>query len=87
MQYVWFIWSLIILALWAVIYLSQKSVRKEMLKMSLITMPFGLTEPLFVPEYWFPPSLFNLAENTGFDIESIIFSFAIGGTGLFIKLV
>ena len=81
MQNVWFIWSLIILALWAVIYLSQKSVRKEMLKMSLITMPFGLTEPLFVPEYWFPPSLFNLAENTGFDIESIIFSFAIGGLG------
>lgn len=81
MQYVWFIWSLIILALWVVIYVSKKGVRKEMLKMSLITMPFGLTEPLFVPEYWFPPSLFNLAENTGFDIESLIFSFSIGGIG------
>ena len=52
-----------------------------MLKMSLITMPFGLTEPLFVPEYWMPPSLFHLAERTGFDIESLIFSFAIGGIG------
>ncbi len=81
MQYVWFIWSLIILALWAAIYLSKKRHRKEMLKMSLITMPFGLTEPLFVPEYWFPPSLFNLAIKTGFDIESLIFSFAIGGIG------
>jgi hypothetical protein len=81
MQYVWFIWSLIILALWAIIYLSKKGYRKEMLKMSLITMPFGLTEPLFVPEYWFPPSLFHLAERTGFDIESLIFSFAIGGIG------
>jgi len=81
MQYVWFIWSLIILALWVIIYLSKKGVRKEMLKMSLITMPFGLTEPLFVPEYWFPPSLFDLAEKTGFDIESLIFSFAIGGIG------
>ena len=81
MQYVWFIWSLIILALWVVIYISKKGVRKEMLKMSLITMPFGLTEPLFVPEYWFPPSLFDLAEKTGFDIESLIFSFAIGGIG------
>ncbi|MEQ9352161.1 MAG: lycopene cyclase domain-containing protein [Vicingaceae bacterium] len=49
--------------------------------MSLITAPFGLTEPLFVPEYWFPPSLFNLAEKTEFDLESIIFSFAIGGIG------
>lgn len=81
MQYVWFIWSLIILALWVVIYLSKKDSRKEMLKMSLITMPFGLTEPLFVPEYWLPPSLFDLAEKTSFDIESLIFSFAIGGIG------
>ena len=60
MQYVWFIWSLIILALWAVFYLFKKDSRKEMLKMSLITMPFGLTEPLFVPDYWLPPSLFNI---------------------------
>jgi Lycopene cyclase len=43
--------------------------------------PFGLTEPIFVPEYWNPPSLFELAQRTGFDVESIIFSFAIGGIG------
>ena len=82
MQYVWFIWSLIILALWAVIYLFKKDSRKEMLKMSLITLPFGLTEPLSVPEYWMPPSLFDLAAKTRFDIESLIFSFAIGGIGV-----
>ena len=81
MQYVWFIWSLIILTLWAGVYIYKKDFRSEMLKMSLITMPFGLTEPLFVPEYWFPPSLFDLANKTGFDIESLIFSFAIGGLG------
>jgi len=44
-------------------------------------MPFGLTEPLFVPEYWSPPSLFDLAMTTGFDIESLIFCFGIGGLG------
>lgn len=81
MQYVWLIWSLIILSLWAIIYLSHTDVRKEMVKMSWITMPLGLTEPLFVPKYWIPPSLFDLAENTGFDIGSLIFSFAIGGIG------
>jgi len=42
-------------------------------------MPFGLTEPLFVPEYWLPSSLFDLALTTGFDIESLIFCFGIGG--------
>ncbi|NOZ51984.1 MAG: hypothetical protein GXP08_02390 [Gammaproteobacteria bacterium] len=52
-----------------------------MLWASLFTTPFGLSEPLFVPEYWMPPSLFDLAENTGFDIESLIFCFGIGGIG------
>jgi hypothetical protein len=36
---------------------------------------------LFVPAYWNPPSLFGLAQTTGFDIESLIFSFGIGGIG------
>lgn len=53
-----------------------------MLWTSLLTMPFGLTEPLFVPEYWSPPSLFDLAQRTGFDIESFIFCFGIGGVGV-----
>jgi hypothetical protein len=48
---------------------------------SLATAPLGLTEPLFVPAYWSPPSLFDLARTTGFDIESVIFSFGIGGIG------
>lgn len=53
-----------------------------MLRASLLTLPFGLTEPLFVPEYWSPPSLFELAERTGFDVESLIFCFALGGLGV-----
>lgn len=52
-----------------------------MLWASLFTMPFGFTEPIFVPEYWSPPSLFELALTTGFDIESLIFCFGIGGIG------
>ena len=48
---------------------------------SLATTPFGLTEPLFVPEYWNPPTLFDLAQRTGFDLESLIFCFGIGGVG------
>ncbi len=81
MQYAWLIWSLILLAIWAAVYLSlrSKESRKEMLVVSLWTSLLGLTEPLFVPEYWSPPSLFDLAMKTGFDIESLIFSFGIGG--------
>jgi len=66
---------------WGVIYFSldTKDKKQEMLVVSLWTSILGLTEPLFVPEYWSPPSLFNLALQTGFDIESLIFSFGIGG--------
>src|SRR3990167_2935683 len=75
----WLTGSLVLLGVWFVFWFLRPAVRKEMFLVSFFTMPFGLTEPLFVPEYWNPPSLFNLAAATGFDIESLIFSFAIGG--------
>lgn len=80
-QYIWLIWSSAFLLPWGLVYWFFAQYRHTMLWASLFTMPFGLTEPLFVPEYWSPPSLFDLAANTGFDIESLIFCFAIGGIG------
>lgn len=79
MAYEWLTFSLILLGAWFVIFTVKPSVRKKMFWTSLFTMPFGLTEFLFVPEYWSPPSLFDLAARTGFDIESLIFTFAVGG--------
>ncbi len=80
-HYAWLILSLILLAVWVVVYLLLKKgdARWEMLRVSAWTSLLGLTEPLFVPEYWNPPSLFELAARTGFDLESFIFSFAVGG--------
>jgi hypothetical protein len=52
-----------------------------MWRASAATAVFGLTEPIFVPAYWNPASLFELTRRTGFDIESVIFAFAIGGIG------
>ncbi|HEY9202483.1 MAG TPA: lycopene cyclase domain-containing protein [Gammaproteobacteria bacterium] len=80
-QYVWLVWSSAFLLPWGLVYTLFPQHRHAMLWSSLFTMPFGLTEPLFVPEYWTPPSLFDLAINTGFDIESLIFCFGIGGIG------
>src|SRR3990167_3343528 len=75
----WLISSLMLFLAWLIIFIYFKKVRKEMFFVSLFTTPLGLTEPFFVPEYWNPPSLFNLASTTGFDIESFIFAFSIGG--------
>lgn len=80
-HYVWLIWASAFLVPWAILFALFPSQRRAMGWTSLFTMPFGLTEPLFVPEYWNPPSLFDLAQRTGFDIESLIFCFAIGGIG------
>lgn len=81
-HYAWLIWSSTFLVPWLVLFLALPQHRGVMLWASALTAPFGLTEPLFVPEYWNPPSLFELAARTGFDIESLIFSFALGGVGV-----
>lgn len=72
------IWSLLLVLLWGVVFIFTRN-KKKMLTMSFGTAPLGLTEPLFYPEYWSPPTLFALGENYGFDVESILFSFAVGG--------
>ena len=80
-HYVWLLWSLAFLLPWAAIYLVNARHRKVIWRTSLVTALFGFTEPIFVPSYWNPPSLFELAQRTRFDLESLIFSFAIGGIG------
>ena len=80
-HYVWLVWSVLFLLPWVWLYLANPGHRKVMLRVSLITALLGLTEPIYVPIYWNPPSLFELAQRTGFDIESLIFAFAIGGIG------
>lgn len=80
-QYVWFAWASAFLIPWVMLFIAFPAQRKIMLQVSLVTTVFGLTEPLFVPEYWNPPTLFDLAQRTGFDIESLIFCFGIGGIG------
>lgn len=80
-KYVWLFWALAFLAPWVMLYAAFPDQRRVMLWSSSLTSLFGLTEPIFVPEYWNPPSLFDLAQRTGFDIESLIFCFGIGGVG------
>ncbi|MEQ9002560.1 MAG: hypothetical protein RIE74_03260, partial [Pseudomonadales bacterium] len=81
MSYAYALWSAILLVLWALVFAALRSPasRREMLVTSTLTALLGLTEPLFVPEYWNPPTLFDLAQRSGFDIESLVFAFAVGG--------
>lgn len=78
-QHVWLLWASAFLVPWALLYFLWPALGAHMLRVSAATSLLGVTEPIFVPEYWNPPSLFDLAQRTGFDIESFIFCFAIGG--------
>ena len=80
-QYIWLFWATAFLLPWAALYVAFPRYRSVMWHASWATSLFGLTEPLFVPEYWNPPTLFGLAQRTGFDLESLIFCFGIGGVG------
>jgi len=78
-QYAYLVLSLLLLCVWLILYFLKFTFRKEMLWVSFWTMFLALTEPFFVPEYWNPLTFLNLARRTGFDIESFIFCFAVGG--------
>ena len=79
---IWFVWTLVLMSVWLAVFIWHRKGRRPMFWAIVLTMPFGLTEPLFVPEYWIPPSLFGLARRTGFDMESLVFCFGIGGLGI-----
>lgn len=78
-MHVYLIVSVALLGLWLVFYLARPLHRRDLLRVSLWSMTFGVAEPFFVPRYWSPPTLWDLAGRTGFDVESLIFSFANGG--------
>ena len=62
MSLVYLKWSFLLLVVWGgVLYASDAAGRRSLLTPSLGTVPFSLTEPLFVPSYWNPPTLFDLA--------------------------
>ena len=71
--------SALLFLIWLILYVLKPQSRRKMLLVSFLTTPLGLTEPLFVPSYWLPFTLFDLARRTRFDLESLLFSFAVGG--------
>jgi hypothetical protein len=77
--YAYLLLSVSLFGIWLILSALRPDLRRQTLRISLGTMPLGLTEPLFVPAYWNPPTLLDLAHRTGFDLESLLFSFAIGG--------
>lgn len=74
-MYEYLIGSLLFAAVWLILYIIRKDLRKQMIFASLLCMPLGLLEIFFIPWYWNPQRLFNLNPA----IESLLFCFVVGG--------
>lgn len=64
---------------WLVCAVLGSTYRSQMRWGTLIAAPMALTSLLFVPEYWHPPSLFNLDEKIRVGIEDFLWAAAVGG--------
>ena len=75
MQFAYISAVLLFLVVWALLYLFRADLRREMLTMSVLSMPFGLFDLWAVPLWWHPVTLFNVPVG----IEGLIYSFCLGG--------
>ncbi len=78
-HYSYLVGVLIFGAAWVACYLLGKKYRAEIRWGTLIAAPMALTSLLFVPQYWTPPSLFNLDQKIRVGIEDVLWAAAVGG--------
>jgi lycopene cyclase-like protein len=78
-HYSYLVGVLIFGAAWAVCSVLGKKYRAEICWGSLISAPMALTSLLFVPQYWTPPSLFDLDQKIRVGIEDVLWAAAVGG--------
>ncbi|HEX8817028.1 MAG TPA: lycopene cyclase domain-containing protein [Terriglobales bacterium] len=64
---------------WVICFILAHNYRREMRWGTLIASPMALTSVLFVPQYWTPPSLFNLDQHIRVGIEDFLWAAAVGG--------
>src|SRR5260370_25447575 len=78
-HYSYLVGVLIFGAAWVVCSILGKKHRAEIRWGSLISAPMALTSLLFVPQYWTPPSLFDLDLKIRVGIEDALWAAALGG--------
>jgi hypothetical protein len=78
-HYSYLVGALIFWAAWILCSILGKNYRSEIRWGTLIAAPMALTSILFVPQYWTPPSLFNLDQKIRVGIEDFLWAAAVGG--------
>jgi lycopene cyclase-like protein len=78
-HYSYLVGVLIFWVVWVVCSVLGKAYRSEIRWGTVIAAPLALTSLLFVPQYWTPPSLFNLDQRIRVGIEDVLWAAAVGG--------
>ena len=78
-HYSYLIGTLLFGAAWVVCFVLGKNYRAQIRWGTVVSAPLALTSILFVPQYWTPPSLFDLDERFRVGIEDVLWAAAVGG--------
>jgi len=71
--------TLLFVVAWMLCLLLGTRYRRQSLWGSVVSAPFALTSILFIPQYWTPPSLFNLDARYKVGMEDFLWAAAVGG--------
>ena len=80
-HYSYLVGTLLFCAAWVACFVLGRNYRSQILWGTLISAPLALTSILFIPQYWTPPSLFNLDQRFRVGIEDVIWAASVGGIG------
>lgn len=77
-MYVYLIGVFIYALIWIILFFLRKDLRKKLFLSSLFCAPLGISEILFIPEYWIPKfKVIHLGDELF--LESLLFCFFLGG--------
>jgi hypothetical protein len=78
-HFAYLVGALIFDAAWLACYVIGKRYRPQMIWGTVISTPLALTSILFIPQYWTPPSLFDLDARFRVGLEDVLWAGAVGG--------
>ena len=78
MAYVYLIGTSVYALIWTIFFVIRKDLRKKMFFTSIFSAPLGISELLFIPEYWIP-QFQTIPIFKELFLESILFCFFLGG--------
>lgn len=78
-HFAYLVGALLFDAAWLACYIIGKKYRAQIVWGTVVTAPLALTSFLFVPQYWTPPSLFDLDARFRVGIEDFLWAGAVGG--------